>query len=476
MSKKFFVSTPIFYVNDKPHIGHAYTTIIGDVLKRHYTAKGVDVFYLTGTDENAQKNVEAAEKAGESDVQAYVDRMSQKWRTTWESLDIQFDDFIRTTEDRHKKGVEQFWRAVKESGDIYKGTYEGLYCTGCEEYKAKTDLADGKCPLHNREPEVIKEENYFFRTSRYKDTLLDHIEKHPNFIQPVERRNEVIKYVQDHFDDLSISRQSQKWGIPVPDDPTQVIYVWFDALLNYMTAVGYGSDQSLFSKHWPPDLHIVGKDIIKFHCALWPAMLLSAGVELPEQVFAHGFFTIDGQKMSKSLGNVVDPVELSKKYGFDAVRYFLLREIPSGGDGDFSTARLEERYNTELGNDLGNLVSRVAKLVEDAGGQVTATPLPEYDEAVAKIHANTEGLAFDQALVNIWKIVAEANQYVDAQKPWELAKTNPEKLPEVLGRLVAVIQLLGELLTPYLPETAKKIQEQFGGERITKGEILFPRI
>jgi len=432
---------------------------------------------LTGTDENAKKNEEAAEKAGYDDIQKYVDDMSEIWRTTWKDVGIDFDDFIRTSQDPHRKVTERFWKVVAEKGDIYKGKYEGLYCIGCESFKVESDLVDGKCPDHNRVPEIVEEENYFFRASKYREKLLEHIKKNPQFIQPDERRNEVVNYIKDHLEDFSISRQNMKWGIRVPGDDKHTIYVWFDALLNYLTASGYASDEKQFAKWWPADLHIVGKDIIKFHCAFWPAMLLSAGLPLPKQVFAHGFFTIDGQKMSKSLGNVVDPVELSKKYGFDAVRYFLLREIPSGGDGDFSLDRLTERYNKELGNDLGNLLSRVGKMVEEyADGKVKTGSVSQYDGLVQEIHADTESFAFDKALTKIWTIIADANKYVDAEKPWVLAKDNPEKLPEVLGHLVAVIQLVGTLLTPYLPETSTKIEEQFGGKTISKGDILFPRL
>jgi len=346
---KFYITTPIYYVNDIPHIGHAYTTIAADVLARYYRMKGKEVYFLTGTDENSQKNVEAAKKVkgeelkvkSEKEIVAeYVNEMSAKWQETWDSLDITNDDFIRTTEPRHKKAVKKFFEAVFKNGDIYKGIYEGLYCPGCEAYVSEMDLENGKCPFHKIAPKKIKEENYFFRLKKYESKLLDYIEKNPDFIEPEARRNEVVNYISHHLEDISISRLSQEWGIPVPIDKKQVIYVWFDALINYLTAVGYGTNEEKFNKWWPADLHLVGKDIIKFHCALWPAMLMSAGLPLPKKVFAHGFFTIGGQKISKSLGNVLDPVELVNKYGIDEVRYFLLREISFGEDGDISLKRL----------------------------------------------------------------------------------------------------------------------------------------
>src|SRR5574337_172781 len=373
MQKKFYLTTPIYYVNDKPHIGHAYTTIAADTLARFQRLKGDDVFFVTGTDENSQKNVQAMEKAGESDLAAYLDRMAGTWRKTWQDLDITFDDFIRTTESRHLAGVERFWEAVKTSGDIYEGQYEGLYCTGCEAFKTESEIVNGRCSLHpNRDLERIKEKNYYFRLSAYREELLKLYEEGSDFVMPESRRHEIRNYVTDHLTDISISREAKSVaaGIPVPGDESQRIYVWFDALVNYLTVVGYGTDEQRFKRFWPADLHLVGKDIIKFHCALWPAMLLSAAKNdsllrdadgralLPKQVYAHGFFTIDGQKISKSLGNAIDPRTLIEGYSLDALRYFLLREIPFGEDGDFSEERMSSRYNTELGNTFGNLVNR----------------------------------------------------------------------------------------------------------------------
>ena len=469
---KFYVTTPIYYVNDKPHVGHAYTTFAADILARYHRLKGDEVFFLTGTDENAQKNAQAAEKANK-DTQTYVDEMSGVWRKTWEDLGLTHDDFIRTTEQRHQTAVKKFWEAVQAKGDIYEGEYEGWYCVGCESFKLESDLVDGECPLHKKKPEWIKEKNYFFRLTKYRDQLLAYIDAHPEFIQPVARRNEVRSYVDKFMTDVSISRSSLKWGIPVPGDESQRIYVWFDALINYLTAVGYGSDEEQFHKFWPADVHLVGKDIIKFHCALWPAMLLSAGVALPKQVFAHGFFTIDGEKMSKSLGNAIDPVELAKDFGVDVLRYFLFREITFGEDGDFSTARLEQRYDGELASELGNLVNRLLTMAQKYG--VTCAPkielsatvwTPEFVEAM-------EGLRLHDALAAIWLVVRGANQLIDQKAPWKLAKEGKQaELNATLAKLLEMIHAIGSMLQPFMPTTSERIVAQLVS---MKPEPLFPR-
>ena len=357
--KRFYITTPIYYVNDKPHVGHAYSTIIADTLARYHRALGDEVTFLTGTDENSQKTVDAAQKNGE-DIISYTDRLAGVWKSVWQALNISNTDFIRTTEARHKKIVEEFWKRLWDNGDIYKGRYEGLYCKGHEAFMKESDLVNGLCPDHKIKPEHFAEDNYFFKLKRYEKDLLAFYEKNPNFVIPENRYNEVKNFVREGLEDLSISRQAQKWGIPVPNDPSQVVYVWFDALINYVSAIGIEQ----WEQH-PADVHVIGKDITRFHAIIWPAMLMSAKLPLPKQVAANGFFTVNGVKISKSLGNAIDPIDLAEKYGAEALRYFLLREIPYGEDGDFSEEKLKERYNADLANGIGNLAARVMKLAED---------------------------------------------------------------------------------------------------------------
>ena len=469
---KFFVTTPIYYVNDKPHIGHAYTTIAADVLARYHRQHGDEVLFSVGLDENSQKTVEAAEKAGQKTAD-YAEEMAKIWQDTWQKLGISADVFIRTTGAEHHQTVEAFMAAV-DPEDIYKGVYEGWYCVACEEFKRDSDLKDGYCLLHpNRKAERLKEDNYFFKLSRYQDQLLDYFKRHHDFVQPVSRRNEVLAFIERGLEDFSISRATQDWGIPFPGDDQQVIYVWFDALVNYLTATGY--PQADFDQWWPADLHIVGKDIIKFHCIYWPAMLLSAKLKLPERVFAHGFFTIDGTKISKSLGNAIDPLELVKDYGNDALRYYLLREIPFGGDGDFSRQRFETVYNADLANELGNLVQRTASMVERYfEGQIP--PPPKHSHDMTAFHNALAELRFDKALAEIWTFVKGSNQFIDESKPWELAKTDTEHLTEVLGHVVADLALIAELLLPFLPTTAAKISQTLAQGRVDKSVgLLFPK-
>jgi len=470
--EKYFVTTPIYYINDKPHIGHTYTTVAADILARYHRLLGKDVFFLTGTDENAQKTVEAAEKEGQ-DIQKCADSMSNLWEDTWKGLKITNDGFIRTTSENHKEGVKKFFKRVYKNGDIYKGLYEGLYCVGCEAFITEKELVDGCCPAHKRKPEILNEENYFFKLSKYKNLLLRLYEENPNFIQPKSRRNEIINYVQEHLKDISISRQSLKWGITFPIDKTHKFYVWFDALLNYLTGIGYGWDDELFKKYWPADLHLMAKDIIKFHCAIWPAMLLSAGLELPKRIFAHGFFTLNGEKISKSLGNIIDPLDLKKDYGFDAIRYFLFAEIPFGSDGDFSEKRLKERYNADLANGLGNLIARVAKLCEISQAEFPH-PLPmQFDE---KYKEYMENLRFSEALKHIWYYVggiSAQDKQINEARIWEL---KGEQLHEALRPLVTGIRRIAHHLKPFMPETAERIEKQFKGPKVKSAKPLFPRI
>ncbi|MBI4252607.1 methionine--tRNA ligase [Candidatus Uhrbacteria bacterium] len=490
---KYYLTTPIYYINDKPHIGHAYTTIVSDILAHYHRLRGADVFFLTGVDENSLKNIEAAEKLGMGDrIQEYLDMQSALWKQTWDSLGITYTDFIRTTEERHKQGVEKFWKRVRENGDIYKGTYEGFYCVGCEAFIRETDLVDGKCQHHDKEPKKLIEENYFFALSKYRERLLAYIEQNPDFVQPQSRRNEIVNYIRDHLEDVSISRQSMKWGIPVPGDPEQVVYVWFDALINYLTGIGYGWDDELFARYWPADLHLVGKEIIKFHCALWPAMLMSAGISLPARVFAHGFFTIDGQKMSKSLGNAIDPVEIAKVHGMDAMRYFLLREVPFGGDGDFSYERFSKRYESDLSKGVGNFVSRVLAMAEKmVSGSISEKMEPDtiFSQGISdqvgddSIHERVQEvwqeyeetfdrIRPDEALDAVWRLISFGDKYIEEKKPWAILKGNTEEYTKIIGILLELVRHVSLLLYPFMPETALKVWRSLGVEEPHKEQYL----
>lgn len=506
---KFYLTTPIYYVNDRPHIGHAYTTFAADAIAAWHRMRGDETFFLTGTDENAQKNAEAAaQRLGKpmssvtrAEIQAYVDEMSALWSQTWDSLGIRYDRFIRTTEVIHVRGVEQFIAAVRKRNpdDIYRGTYTGWYCVGCEAFVPETDAKGGMCPTHVRALEKLEEENYFFRLSKYRDALLQHIERNPTFVQPEARRNEIVAYISEHLTDTSISRPMRNWGIPFPGDPSQTVYVWFDALVNYLTGIGYAdsskdvipskasperamprdltpttdaageisrfSRNDAFVRWWPADLHLVGKDIIKFHCALWPAMLMAAGLPLPERVFAHGFFTIEGKKMSKSLGNVINPTVLADRYGTDALRYFLLREIPFGGDGDFSEDRLRQRYTSDLQHGIGNFAARTITMLQKyAGGKVPASGNTNRVERSWEQYAlATDELRLHDALSIAEDVVRAGDHTIEEERPWQLAKLGEDqRLHRVLGDLAETLRHVGLMLAPFLPTTAKKILTALG--------------
>lgn len=472
---RFYITTPIYYVNDKPHIGHAYTTIIADVLARWRRALDEDIVFLTGTDEFAQKTVDAAKKSGE-EIRAYTDRMAEIWRSTWEKLGISNTDFIRTTEARHMETVKEIWARVEAAGDIYLGKYEGLYCKGHEAFMNEDELVDGLCPDHKTKPEWVSEENYFFRLSKYQKQLLEFYEAHGDFVVPANRFNEVKSFVAHGLTDISISRERREWGIQVPNDPHQAIYVWFDALVNYISAVGLEG----WEEH-PADIHVMAKDIIRFHAVIWPAMLMSAGLPLPGGIIAHGFFTINGTKISKSLGNVIDPLDMAEKYGIDALRYFLLREIPFGADGDFSEAKLKERYNGDLANGLGNFAARVLALAEKE--PLALAPLdPEFAAEIASMQKTVQEklctFKFPEALAAVWAAIAFGDRYVNEKKVWEIKDEAARR--QALFNLVSLLDNIAAVLHPFVPATAKKITAALQWEgsvlKAKKTAALFPRL
>lgn len=468
--KKFFVTTPIYYINDLPHIGHAYATFAADILARFHSLSGKETFLVTGSDENSQKTVEAAEKKGLS-LRDYSDEMANNWRQTWEKLGIGQGNlsFVRTTSPKHEEFVREFFQKVHDQGYIEPGVYEGLYCVGHEAFLKEEDLtAEGLCPDHKTKPEKLKEKNYFFKLSSFREQLLDLYQKNPDFIQPEERRNEVISFVKRGLEDISVSRETARWGIKIPFDESQVIYVWFDALLSYYSTTP--------RKFWPADVHIIGKDILRFHTVIWPAMLLAAGEKefpLPKRVYAHGFFTIDGTKISKSLGNAIDPLKIATEYSTDVLRYFLFKEFPFGNDGDFSFDRLKEVYNSDLANGLGNLVSRVAKLAQNLDLEIEGPRPKVLLDSSFSVHL--ENLEFQQALEYIWNKIRASDKKIEETKPWELVKESPEKARDVVGNLVRQILEIQELLLPFLPQTAERIADQFSGPKVKDASPLFPR-
>ncbi len=505
-NKNFYISTPIYYPSDKLHIGHTYSTVAADTMARYKRFQGYDTFFLTGTDEHGQKIEDKAKAAGVTPKE-YVDNIVLGIKDLWKLMDISYDKFIRTTDDYHEKAVQKIFKKMYDKGDIYKGHYEGLYCKPCESFWTETQAVDGKCPDCGRPVTKEREEAYFFKLSAYADKLAKYYDEHPGFIEPLSRQNEMVNnFIKPGLQDLCVSRSSFKWGIPVPVNEEHVIYVWLDALTNYITALGYGSeDDSLYKKFWPVDVHLIGKDIIRFHMIYWPAFLMSIEEPLPEKVFAHGWVLIDGGKMSKSVGNVVDPVILAERYGVDALRYYLLREFTFGSDGSFSNENLINRINSDLANDLGNLVSRTVSMVEKYfGGTISAErEAGEYDDDLKALALQTKGDAekeldkfnYSIALTNIWKLVSRTNKYIDETAPWALAKdeSNKARLAEVMYNLCECIRMVSVLIAPFMPYTADEIRKQigisaqfdweesgiFGKEEtytVSKGGIIFPRI